>query len=146
MSCSKSSEPNFILISDLNSQNTFHEIFWRVLTVTSFAILIPRHFKCSRNYSACFSKNVKCCIQEKYFSNIQRKRYFCTGATLRMEGGIRLRFWEPGPRHIMKRQYITDVWSHRHFVFATCGQINILSRRQIYLCWCDKMWACFASL
>jgi hypothetical protein len=35
---------------------------------------------------------------------------------------------------------------HRHFVFATCGHINILSRRQIYLCWCDKMWVCFAFL
>jgi hypothetical protein len=128
------------------SQNTVHEIFSRVLTVASVAILMPRHFKCSRNYSACFSKNVTGCTQEKYFSNTQGNRYFCTDATLRLEVGIRLRFWETGPRHIMKRQYITDIWSYRHFVFATFGHIDILSRRQINLCWCDEIWVCFATI
>jgi hypothetical protein len=69
MSCRKFLAPKLYLYLRPYRQNTGHKHFSHVLTVASFASVTPLHCKCSRNYSACFGKNVACCTQEKYFSN-----------------------------------------------------------------------------
>lgn len=118
MSCSKSSVPKLYLDLQPYSQNTVHKLFSQVVTVASAAILIPLCHKCNKSYSAYFGKNMTCHTQEIYFSNTQGNYYFCTGATLsRIEGGIRLRFWETGPRHIITATiYHSDILSQRQIV------------------------------
>jgi hypothetical protein len=67
-------------------------LFSPVVTVASFAILIPLRWKCSKSYSAYFGKNAMCCTQEKYFPNAQRNCYFGTDTTFRVAGGIGMGF------------------------------------------------------
>jgi hypothetical protein len=114
MSCSKLSAPKLYLDLRPYSQNTVHKLFSRVVTVASFAILILLRLKCSSNCSAYFDKNVTYCTQENYFRNIQGHCYFCTGASLRIEGGMRLIFWGKG-----LRQITTDTSSRRQIITAT---------------------------
>jgi hypothetical protein len=71
MNCSKSSAPKLYLDLRPYSQNTVHKLFSRVVTVTSFKILIPLHRRCSKSYLSYFGKNVTCCTEEKYFSSTQ---------------------------------------------------------------------------
>lgn len=118
MSCSNSLDPKLYLDLWPHSQNALHKRISWILTVDYFVILIPLCQKCWRNYSAYFGNNMTCCTQEKYSSNTWGNCYFCTGTTLLMEGGIRLRFWEMWPQHMIMWQFITDMWSCQHIIFT----------------------------
>jgi hypothetical protein len=49
---------------------------------------------------------VTCCTREKYLSNTQGNRSFCTDITLRMEGGTRLGFRETGETYYRATIYL----------------------------------------
>jgi len=46
-------------------QNTVHNFFSSVLTIVSFAILIPIHRQSTKRYSSYFGKNATCCTQKE---------------------------------------------------------------------------------
>jgi hypothetical protein len=131
MSCSKSSLPKLYLDIRPYSQNTFHKLFSRVMTVASFALLTSLHRKCSKRYSAYFGKNMTCCTQDKYFPNTQGNCHYCFGTTVRIEGRISVRFWETGPRHIITWKFVTDIWSHRQIITLTFDHSDNWPQRQI---------------
>jgi hypothetical protein len=125
LSCNKSSAPKLYLDLRPYSQNTVHKFFSRVVTVAFFTILLPLHRKCSKSCLAYFDKNVTCCTKEKYFSNTQGNRYFCTGTKLRIEGGIRQILGNETPTYYQATIY------HRHLITPTNYHTVILSQRHL---------------
>jgi len=66
-----------------------------------------------------------------------RDTYFCTCTTLIIRGGIRQKFWQMGPLHIIMWQLIMDIrsgWqSQRHFTSVTIYRKDILSHHHFII-------------
>jgi len=94
--------------------------------VAFIAILISLHHKRSRSYSAYLGKKMKRYTRDNS-SQIRRITLFCT-----QDGGCnQTEILRVGPRQIMMRHFITDMWSRRQIITPTFLLSDILSRRHL---------------